>query len=568
MASWNQVLPDLGAPLLAKERNVRSDDWMAQLPTMISQTLHSPRFPVKNSLIHPNGHEMLLGMNVPVSSWIAIFKPTTWGYFVSPDFGLAWHWQFRIYLLLIAAFCFFSIVMKAQVNLALMAALCLVFSSFFAYWSYISEPITGLSLMIAVLVYRHLRWNEFNFLERLLLIWALVSFCVNNLYPPFQVPMVYFVISLSVFTIIKFPCSFKKLIQLGLCLFIAISIVSWHFYENFGSLEKILNTEYPGLRISTGGDLRVGHMFLMSLLPLSGYTSFSGLSISEAGSSYFLGLLGIWVWIFSRKSLNQEAQNWAFFLLVLSALLAVYSFIGIPSLLAQITGWSRVPGARTLGLWSLLNVCWLVWWVQNHKSIENQKMLIFFGFVGLSYLGISWIAVKEFDFLTVIKLAPGLVIIFSILIMMLKRPHWGIFVVLLTILGGTIWFNPVDRLSHHRIINAKATQNLIQTFKISGKKSVLLLDGDIRTANLLRMLGISSYGGMHFYPQNEFWKQLDPQNAYSKYYNRFAHVAFNRSSRGQKTYFENPSPDVLLVHLSEDDLKQFEKNTLIIDRFN
>jgi hypothetical protein len=96
--------------------------------------------------------------------------------------------------------------------------------------------------------------------------------------------------------------------------------------------------------------------------------------------------------------------------------------------------------------------------------------------------------------------------------------------------------------------------------KPAGLNGGNVFDDDIRTANLLRMMGISSYGGIHFCPQIEFWKQLDPQNQCSKQYNRFGHVAFKRAQTGKSTYFKNPSPDVLIVHLSEE-------NSLILDRF-
>lgn len=566
MGSWEGLLSEPTAlkPLLGTARGVRSDDWMAQLPAMISQSLDSPRFSQTNHLVHPEGHEMTLGMNVPVNSWIALFKPTTWGYFASPDFGLAWHWQFRLFLLLGSSFAFFSVVLGASRLLAAWGAFCLAASSFFAYWSYISEPIIGLALVSAVLIFRQLWTDKILFWNLAALYWVLVAFCLNNLYPPFQIPMIYFVAAVAAASWWRSSCRMRPLWVLGVVVVLVAATVGLHFYENLIVFKKIIGTDYPGARVSTGGDLSFGQLFAMSILALSGYASVPGIAISELGSTYFVGLVALWIFILLRRNLSAEARAQGSFLAVLTFGLALYSFVGVPEILAKVSGWARVPGPRTLGLWTLLNVCWLVWWLRFRPSLRAQERVFWFGlfvFCG----GIAYEAHESFLFLGWSKMLPALALLGLSVCWVLHRPRMGMALVSMILAAGSLWFNPVDRKSHSRLMTLEKVGELRRAFEASGKKAVLLLDGDPRSANFLRLVGIPGYGGMHFVPQLDFWTRVDPLRRHSSTYNRFAHVIFVRAAKGAETSFENPQPDILRVSLSENDLRRLGSEAWIRD---
>ncbi len=572
MGAWNTTFPEAGfpEPLIGKARGIRSDDWMAQLPAMISQSLNDPAFAEVNTLIHPDGQEMRLGMNVPVKSWIAIFKPTTWGYFISPDFGLSWHWQLRVFLLLGSAYAFFLMVMGASPGLSAWGALCLAGSSFFAYWSYISEPIIGLGLLISVLLFRQLRSPQCKVKawEAPLMYWAMVAFCVNNLYPPFQVPMIYFALMVAVYSFCSDTWQWRKFITVSAILFLAVLTVGFHFYENQETLIKLLGTVYPGLRVSSGGHVGVGGMFMMTFLAINGYGSFPGINISEAGTSFLVGLLGPFAFLLSSKKVppNDRILAWALF--SLTVWLGIYCFIGIPEMLAKLSGWSRVPSFRTMGLWALLNICWLVWWFKSNIQILDQKKNLLIGgvvFVAFALLASS--AQAKFSFLNWGKLLPGLLLLSVVAVLLARQSKWAKPLFLAIILIGAYFFNPIDRKSHSKIVSSASVQKLKQEFQASGKKTLLVLDANPVTAgasaNFLRMIGISSYGGMHFIPQLKFWQELSSNPADARYYNRFAHVIFTRAATGQPTHFENPAPDVLKVFLSEEAILKISTEALV-----
>src|SRR6185295_18067798 len=89
LAAWHEVID--GSPpsevLLGEPRLIRSDDWKMQLPLLIAQTAATPRFPLVNPSVGL-GQNMLLPVEAPVASWIALFRPTMWGFFLGPDAGL------------------------------------------------------------------------------------------------------------------------------------------------------------------------------------------------------------------------------------------------------------------------------------------------------------------------------------------------------------------------------------------------------------------------------------------------------------------------------------------------
>ncbi len=565
---WAARFPGAGLPepIWGKARDIRADDWMVRIPTILSQTVHEPKFPELNYLIHPTGHEMVLGLNAPVRNWIAIFKPTTWGYFISPDFGLSWHWQLRIFALLGAAYAFFLLFFGCSPRIAAWGALCLLGSSFFAHWSYIFEPIFSAALLICVLLHRQFRMSRSSWGELALMYWAMVVFCVNVLYPPFQVPMIYFTLASGVYLLWSTPFRGRRFLAIVAALLLAGFTVALHLYENQEVLMKVLNTEYPGLRFSVGGELEVGRMLMMSFLALNGYGIFPGLNVSEAGSTYFVGMLGVLGFLFFLNKLPKDLKKLGWIFLGLTAFVGVYSFVGFPRGLSSMSGWSRVPAPRTLGLWSLLNIFWLVWWTKSGLRVEGKKqtIIVSLGLV-VFFVFLAKLAQVHYPFLVWAKVFLGIVVATLISVLLARQSKWGRVSVLVVIFAGTILFNPLDRKTHSKIMATVAVQNLIKEFKESGKERVLLLDGNVATPNFLRMVGIPAYGGLHYVPQIEFWKNLSGDPDDSLFYNRFATVYFKRAPAGRETYFESIPADFLQVYLSPNDIEKFSQTTLVKD---
>lgn len=569
LTSWGKVLgdPTLEKPLFGRPRDGRSDDWMALLPAALSQSQHKPPFSAMNTLVHPNGQNMRLGISMPTNDWSMIFKPTLWGYYVSPDFGISWHWQFRIFILLLGGYFFFVTFLGACPLWASFGALALLHSSFFTYWSFTSEPITGFALLVAVLSWRLLQ-DDASIQKRLglslLLLWSMNSFCLAMLYPPFQIPLGYFVGGALIAKIAHRRTLSKNLFWVAGTLLFASVILVLHFYENRETLARVLSTEYPGRRFSTGGDLSPQHLSLMSLLALSGYSTLKNFNIAEAGNSFLVGLGGLLAFALSfRKS---KALGLGSYLAIATAGTALYSFVGLPAFAAKLTGFSMVPGPRMLGLWTLLNVSWLVWWLEHRPTLSRRKGFALVAVIAFVFTTVGYRALAEFSQLSQGKLVLAVSLMTLISYLLLQRPRWGAGLTLAVLIFGSVTYNPIDRKNFARIITSSVSSRLREDFARSGKSSVLLLDNDFRTANFPRMVGVPSLGGMHFVPQLEFWHRFDPAGKFSLAYNRFAHVSFARAEAGAPTSFESPQADLLTVRLSDTAIQELGRESLILER--
>jgi hypothetical protein len=571
LAQWGDVLGDarVSEVLIGKARGGRSDDWMGQLPMVLSQTQSASKFQGTSHLIHPDGHPVEFGVAAPVKSWVALFKPTLWGYFVGPDFGLSWHWQFRILVLLLGAYYFFIGFFRTSASVAAFGSLLLVHSSFFAYWSHISEPIIGFGLLIAAAGLRLLRGGlrpaQVGGLG-IFLVWGMLSFGLCNLYPPFQVPMLYFVMGALLIEFRKSPTHsrLKGAFVMGVAALLALGLVGLHFYENREALRAVMGTEYPGLRVSLGGDLPFARVMLMTLLSLSGYTSIMGIHLSEVGSGFLVGFAGFLVFVLSKARWCRLRAE-ALFLAALTIGLGVFSFVGIPAWLARVSGLYLVPAQRMMGLWCLVNVCWLVWWLVARPELSLLRKAWVLGLTLAAVLGAGVLGLPLFAQLSPSKIAIAMFVVGVGVYLLLNRPRLGAGFVLVVTLAGTIAFNPVDRGTYERIRSSPRARELVAQFEASGKKSLLILDNDCRTANFPRLLGIPSYGGMHFVPQVAFWKTLSVSAGDSYHYNRFAHVSFRRAGSSRPTSFRSHSGDLLEVSLSDLDLARLAESTLILD---
>ena len=88
-------------------RPIRSDDWAVEIPLMLGQLAHNPKYPLINENIG-NGLNMSIYSKVPIKSSITLFRPTVWGFFLGRDHGLSWMWWtmtigfFYVYFLLLS----------------------------------------------------------------------------------------------------------------------------------------------------------------------------------------------------------------------------------------------------------------------------------------------------------------------------------------------------------------------------------------------------------------------------------------------------------------------------------
>ena len=141
LAAWHEVI-DGSAPtevLLGTPRLIRSDDWKVHLPLLLAQTAQAPRFPVVNPSVGL-GQNMLLPLDALVAHWVALFRPTMWGFLLGPDAGIAWLWWSRVLGLFGVWFAVLTVVTRGRFAPAATGAALLACAPFFQFWAFNGAP--------------------------------------------------------------------------------------------------------------------------------------------------------------------------------------------------------------------------------------------------------------------------------------------------------------------------------------------------------------------------------------------------------------------------------------------
>ena len=247
----------LGAP-----QSIRSDDWAVEVPLMLAQVSHKPPFPVINTNIG-YGANQLAPFKIPVWHVLTIFKPTTWGFFLGANTGLAWMWWSMVLGFFYTFFLLFMLISRNRFFLSMMGSLLLLFSPFFQFWSmHKSEIPIFMNLAFISFVYLTFgRGKKVILANGVLLGWFCGCFMLNFIYPAYQVSLAYLLVfMIGGFIASRYPeLDLRKTGALRLAAFaISLAIVIFAAVLFYLDAQKVINilaeTVYPGRRLSTGGD--------------------------------------------------------------------------------------------------------------------------------------------------------------------------------------------------------------------------------------------------------------------------------------------------------------------------
>lgn len=545
--------------LWGNAQGIRSDDWLAILPNVMAQIYHNPAFPVINKNIG-TGQNMIFYPHMPVAHPLALFRPTTWGYFLSFDFGLGWQWYFRVMGTFYSAFLLFLICTRGWFWGAFFSGIVLTFSPFLQFWSLnCAEMVMSAIICIAaVYLIRFAKRRRGIFWGSLLLGWAGAVF-VLSFYPPYQIPLGYMFICLTLTLLIRDHSQLSWRFLGGtrlaaLCLAsLIVAIAALNFYVNTSDdINKMLNTVYPGKRQVAGGDVPLWQFFSNSFYFFNHKNSLARLgNICEAASFYFvfpISMMAI-VWrVNDRKVLMSY-----FPVFVLTVAICWWKIFGFPQVLANATLFSMVPTKRIDIALGLLNICWLLFALQpsaiNVDDISRSKLLI--TIISLAWGALTYIIGKNFHH------ASGLPIIIiincSILATIfaagqLLSARWFLPLFALMCVLQTGWFNPFSRGGERYLLNSALAKSMLE-IKRKNPGSRWVVFNDFVYAQLPRMFGVGSLGGQQYVPFLDQWQILDPGSRYNAAYNRYGHVFF-RAKVGSETTISSDTPDVIQVTIA------------------
>jgi hypothetical protein len=557
--------------LIGASQGVRSDDWALWLPSAFAQIQHDPDFPLHN-LNMALGQNMALVTSAAIADPIVVFRPPVWGFFVGPDFGMGWCWGVYVFGFVAAFHLLFLEISQGRPLLSLAAAVALLFSPFFQFWS-LNAAFLASTVALGVVAAHRLsfatqRWQKW--LCGLALGWSAGAFALT-LYPPYQVVMGWFGLFTLLGLILRSRQRASSLAwdrdrSLGaLAALLVVGFAAGHFFLiAHEAIRLTASTLYPGQRVATGGATSPWLLFSNNVLPhyFVRASSVLGRNLCEAASFVLLFPLALALLVSGRNRRAFAGDPLLLSLVAYLALLFVWNVLGFPEFLARLTLFSKAPEHRTaigLGVADVALVLALLASpaTQPLRLASNARRAAFFAallapllllVVGLGraepqLLGAG--AVAQIALLVGAQLAVGF-------LLATKRPAALVAFAALNV-ACTAWFNPVVHGGFAAIWNNPVSEKIRALDAAHGGRSSWIVFDDLVVGQLPPMLGARSLASVQFYPQPDFWRALDPEQDMAAAYNRFAHVAFVAHADPGRLTLRSPSSDVCLIEVHPDD---------------
>lgn len=553
---------------------IRSDDYLVVLPQMLSQRAHFPPFPIINTLIGDGDCNMLVNYSMPVRSFYTLFRPQTWGFFVSSDLGLSFFWAFNAFGLWLVCLLLFYRVTEKNLVVSVAGATFLLYAPFYQHWSLNACPNTifGITVVLSVYGLWSTRGLPRTIVYALLLFWSVTAFLLHFSFLPYQITIGYFIVFAALGLIMRDwkrvpPASDARgmrWVLLGIALSGACGIVACFIHQNWDAIEIVRNSSYPGHRLCTGGHEFLIQLFRGNFLTFSLWDNCGAIgNICEAASFIvFLPLiLACMAWSYFRGYVKVNMLTLC--LVIYEVVLIAWVVLGFPDAIAQVTWLNRVPNTRVyigIGLADslllgqflarhekslfmgsrrgiVIGCCLCALWFALHLYLGFQLPGLYPGYSS----GQIWIT-------TVLMTILGAVICFV--------PRIAMPMLALLVFCMTAHFNPLVRGGTNYIQQNMLSRTIVELNRAQSNNGAPLLwitygdkNGEVRLANLFRMLGVRCLNGLLPHPQSKIWDVLDPNRNDRDIVNRYCYLAFVLSPDPSKIEIQLQHADSVLVSL-------------------
>ena len=566
--------------LFGVPRWIRFDEFCVQTPTFFSQSYNRHKlYSTQMSISETN---MVLDYYSPVKDLTAIGKPLSWGYLLfGNEIGLSWYWCGIEILLFMTALEMCLILTQRAKRISFLGAMMIALSPEIQWWVLPHMPIVILySMGIFCVAYSFFTAKTafFKWLFSLLSIVAVTGF-VLSIFPSFQVPCAYIVLVLLVTCLWrdreKITFARREWARLAIPTVLAGGILIYFFLISRNDLALLLNTVYPGRRVSTGGTWPISALFTdisSLLLPYKDviYSNNSEVSTYIQFAPFFLALMPKFFLCLKKKERSNLAVGVALTIILITEI--VFMLVGFPTYLAEITllrfcnrmdsvyGWT----AALFTIWGF-SVFW------KYPDILNRREKIIYT---LLYGLVCWLLVNEemqayfYQFEihgfqnTGLVLMIGAVAGLSLTLFLVEgrreRLLTAAIVLMMFFSGATV--NPLERgagaIYNHPISKAVSA---IESEKPESRW--LCVDCTSQLSNFLMANGAKVLSATNFYPDLGKWKIIDPNSQYKDVYNRYA----NQTSTiiTEESSVELTQTDGLKMNINPEILKELEIQYLL-----
>lgn len=513
-------------PILGNPQPIRSDEWYVSTPAKLSTQFAGTS--------DRNYIPMAMEMDNIVASglqfgWSMLAKPYEWGYYTgNAVIGISFQWSFTLVFTFLASFEFCLILSGRKRWVGFLGACLITFSAYNMWWSYAIWIFAGMSAIVCFCYAIQVsKWWQ-----RLLygISTAISAACfVVNLYPAWQVPAGYMLLICLVWAIIHYRKKLSKLnaknwgILVG-CILFMVSIIVTYLNDYSAYTTMIMNTVYPGERISNGG------MSLYKICNYIGSWFFPYRAVENASESatilclfpipLLLGILHIF------RSKKKDILIIA--LTVLSVFLTLYCSVGIPMWLSKATLMSHSTPERAADILAMTQLILLLVYIGREK--EQYKLTFWTGLI----LSRAVLLITAYGFT---RNFPGylrageLIIIIDVLTVcsmilisrhkLLWKKQVAVILSIVSIITG-LSVHPLTK-GLDAIYSKPLAKEIMQITKEDpyGKWLAVALS---HADGYLIACGAPTINSTNFVPNYEMWEILDPDGVYEECWNRYAHI--------------------------------------------
>ena len=562
--------------LFGTPRTVRSDEWMVTSPLAISQSYNNFS---SFSVLSNGGQELSIPLDIPTNHWSTIFKPANFPFFILPlENAFAMRWWLRGTLLLLAFYTVLMMFTKRDFFVSLGGSLIVFFSPFIQWWySGSGSALEVTTYGMLIIGFSTLLINSKNvfflIVYSLLLIYVSVSF-VLTLYPPFQIAMLLLIITFNIGYILqnRSKLSPKKIRSYLICLslvFISMLLIITIFYVSLREvIDAIMNTSYPGKRISSGGDYSLirffSGFFNSYFLDKTDYVPSVFINKSE-GSSFLMFypflfpiilFAGVRSW-YTKNKLDYILNGLSLYL----GITTFWLFFGLPTFISKIMLLHLVTENRMILGIGITNYLLCFFYLKNFNDFKRPTLIIY-AFISaiiaaIIHLILSYNLIQsdyfyfKSDYLPILGnyfkiILISLTVFLSVYCLIAKHKKLFISLVLIYSIFSSLTVNPLYQGLSPIIKNGLATQlQLIE--KIHPDDHWIVYD-NLYISNFLTANGIKTITGVSMYPKFELWQKLDPHAKYTSIYNRYGHISFTESPKDEIS-FKLVTPDYFAVKI-------------------
>lgn len=539
IGNWDTFwgLPESESVIVGKPRFIRMDEWMISTPAAIGQ--YYAGMPLKNESVGDLNTPVIWGL--PVKDISTLLRPNHWSYFIfDSERAFAFAWNFKIFSFLTGTFLLLMLLTGNKFWLSLTGTFFLFLSGGVQWWSYFIADymsyLNGIFISFVYILYNKKLWPLI--IASLIFVISTYGF-MFNLYPPFQIPLAY----LYLFLFIGFLWqrknfgSIKENLTVKVIVFsIALIILGGFLYHYFnlvkGTYTLMMNTVYPGKRISTGGDVLNGKIF----------SEFLGMFMTDTSTPKYWGnvceassfVMFFPIVFYGMAYYFIKAKKTDPLLIALSIYLIlglIYLLIGIPVFLSKITLMSLSPTYRACPIIAAAN-CMLLFCYLGSPKMELRKekpswkefVMLVLACCVFAAVVILYINKIVDNFFTTVQLAvSGALVVITYLLIRYKYLRFAkpaLYAVLIGMVIANAGVNPVT----------KGLDPLLENPLVKDSKEIhdkdpsarWILFGDTRLSHLLKSAGINVFNCVKLVPPLNDMKVLDPPGRYDSVYNRYA----------------------------------------------